>query len=142
MFRSCLLGLLAGAVITTAAACGADSTTAPKVEPPSTTEVWSSTLTVGASRFYSFSVPLEGTVSVQMKTLTQNGAATSESITIGLGGPRGTDCSVSGSVVASGSDAVLLSGTQTAGTYCVRIWDNAQLTKTTAFSVNITHPKQ
>lgn len=142
MFRSCLLGLLAGAVITTAAACGADSSTAPTVEPPSTTEVWSGTLTVGASKFYSFSVPLSGTVSVQMKTLTQNGAATSESITIGLGAPRASDCSVSGSVAASGSDAVLLSGVQAAGIYCIRIWDNAQLTKTTAFSVNINHPKQ
>lgn len=142
MFRSCLLGLLAGAVITTAAACGADSSTAPKVEPLSTTEVWSGTLAVGASKFYSFSVPLDGTVSVQMKSLTQNGAATSELITIGLGGPRGTDCAVSGSVAASGSDAVLLSGVQTAGVYCIRIWDNAQLTTAAAFSVNINHPKQ
>jgi len=142
MFRACLLGLLAGVVISTTAACGSNSSTAPTVEPASTTEVWSGTLAVGASKFYSFSVPLEGTVSVQMKTLTQGGAATSESITIGLGGPRGTDCSVSGSVIASGSDAVLLSGTQAAGVYCIRIWDNAQLTKAAAFSVNINHPKQ
>ncbi|MBW8868678.1 MAG: hypothetical protein JF610_15365 [Acidobacteria bacterium] len=141
MFRTCLLGLLGGAVITTAAACGSNST-APTVEPASTTETWSSTLTVGASKFYSFTVPLEGTVSVVMKTFTQNGAASTEQVTIGLGSPHGTDCSVAGSVVASASDSVLLSGSQTRGVYCIRIWDNAQLSKTAAFSVNITHPKQ
>jgi hypothetical protein len=141
MFRACLVGLLAGVAITAAAGCGSN-TTAPTVEPASTTEVWSSTLTVGATKFYSFTVPLEGTVSVVMKSLTQNGAASSEQLTVGLGAPRGTDCAVSGSVVAGASETVLLSGTQTAGVYCVRIWDNAQLTKTAAFSVNINHPKQ
>ena len=142
MFRSCLLGLLAGVVVVTTSACGSKSSTAPTVEPASTTEVWSSTLAVGASKFYSFSVPLAGTVSVQLKTLTQNGAPTAEMVTIGLGGPRATDCSVSGSVVASGADTVLLSGVQPTGIYCIRIWDNAQLTKPVAFSVNINHPKQ
>jgi hypothetical protein len=141
MFRACLLGLLAGAAMTAAAGCGSEST-APTVEPASTTEVWSGTLTVGATKFYSFTVPLEGTVSVVMKTLTQNGAASAEQVTLGLGSPRGTDCAVAGSVVASASDTVLLSGTQTAGVYCVRMWDNAQLTKAAAFSVNINHPKQ
>lgn len=142
MFRSCLLGLLAGAVVATTSACGSKSSTAPTVEPASTTEVWSSTLAVGASKFYSFSVPLPGTVSVQLKTLTQNGAATAESVTVGLGGPRATDCLVSGAVVASGADTVLLSGVQPTGVYCIRIWDNAQLSKPVAFSVNIIHPKQ
>jgi hypothetical protein len=142
MFRSCLLGLLGGVVITTAAACKSDSTTPPTVEPASTTEIWSSTLAVGASKFYSFSVPLEGTVSVQLKTLTQDGVATAELVTLGLGAPRGTDCAAGGSIAATGSDATLLSGTQAAGIYCVRIWDNAQLSKAAAFSVTINHPKQ
>lgn len=142
MFRACLLGLLAGVVITTTTACGSNSSTAPTVEPASTTEVWSSTLAVGGAKFYSFAVPLEGTVSVQMKTLTQNGVASTEQVTIGLGGPRGTDCAVSGSVVAGASDTVLLSGSQTAGTYCIRVWDNLQLSKAAAFSVTIVHPKQ
>jgi hypothetical protein len=142
MFRACLLGLLACAVVTTAAGCKSNSTTPPAVEPASTTEVWSSTLAVGASKFYSFSVPLEGTVSVQLKTLTQNGVATAELVTMGLGAPRGTDCAVGGSIAATGSDATLLSGVQPAGVYCIRIWDNAQLSKTAAFSVTINHPKQ
>ncbi|TAK12869.1 MAG: hypothetical protein EPO35_10925 [Acidobacteria bacterium] len=140
MFRSCLLGLLGGVLATSA--CGSNTTTSPTVEPASTSEVWSSTLTVGASKFYSFTVPLAGTVSVQMKQLTQNGAATTEQVTLGLGSPRGIDCAVSGSVVAGASDSVLLSGQQTSGVYCIRIWDNSQLSKTTAFSVTINHPKQ
>lgn len=142
MFRSCLLGLLAGAVITTAAGCKSDSTTPPTVEPASTSEVWSSTLAVGASKFFSFTVPLEGTVSVQLKTLTQDGVATAELVTLGLGSPRATDCAASGSIAATGSDATLLAGVQPAGVYCIRIWDNAQLSKTAAFSVTINHPKQ
>ena len=142
MFRACLLGLLGGVVITATSACGSNVSTAPKVEPASTTEVWSGALTLGASRFYSFNVPLEGTVSVLLKSLTENGAASTDQVTIGLGAPRGTDCAVSGSVVAGASDTVLLSGSQTAGVYCIRIWDNAQLTTTAAFSVNINHPKQ
>lgn len=141
MFRACLLGLLGGVVITTASACGSN-TTAPTVEPASTSEVWSGTLTVGASKFYSFNVPLDGSVSVVMSALTQNGAPSAEQVTIGLGAPRGTDCSVSGSVVASASDTVILSGQQTRGIYCIRIWDNAQLSNTAAFSVTINHPKQ
>ncbi len=141
MFRACLLGLLGGVVIT-ASACGSNVSTSPTVEPASTTEVWSSTLAVGAARFYSFTVPLAGTVSVQMKSLTQAGVTSTEQITLGLGAPRGTDCGVAGSVVASASDTVLLSGPQKAGVYCVRIWDNAQLSKTASFSVNINHPKQ
>jgi hypothetical protein len=141
MFRACLLGLLAGVATMAAAGCGSNST-APTVEPASTTEVWSSTITVGATKFYSFSVPLEGTVSVVMKSLTQNGAASTEQLTLGLGSPRGTDCAVAGSVVARASDTVLLSGSQAAGVYCVRIWDNAQLTNAASFSVNINHPKQ
>jgi hypothetical protein len=142
MFRACLLGLLGGVVITATSACGSNASTAPKVEPPSTTEVWSSTLTLGATRFYSFNVPLEGNVTVVLSTLTENGVASSEQVTVGLGSPRGTDCSVGGSVVAGASDAAILSGSQTAGIYCIRVWDNAQLTNTAAFSVNITHPKQ
>lgn len=142
MFRACLLGLLGGVVITATSACGSNVSTAPKVEPASTTEVWSSTLALGATKFYSFNVPLEGTVSVVMKSLTENGVASAEQVTIGLGAPRGTDCSVSGSVVAGASDTVLLSGSQAAGVYCLRIWDNAQLTNAAAFSVNINHPKQ
>jgi hypothetical protein len=142
MFRSCLLGLLAGAVIVTAAGCKSNSTTPTAVEPPSMTEVWSSTLPVGGSKFYSFSVPQAGVVSVQLKSLTQDGVPTAELVTMGLGGPRATDCSVAGSIAATGSDATLLSGTQIAGVYCIRIWDNAQLSKAAAFSVTITHPKQ
>ena len=142
MFRACLSGLLAGAVITTAAGCKSNSTTPTVVEPVSTTEIWSSTLAVGASRFFSFNVPLDGTVSVQLKTLTQDGAATAELVTLGLGAPRQTDCSVSGSIAATGSDATLLAGVQTRGVYCIRVWDNAQLSKAAAFSVTITHPKQ
>jgi hypothetical protein len=142
MFRACLLGLLGGVVLTATSACGSNTSTAPKVEPASTTEAWSSTLTLGATRYYSFNVPLDGNVSVVLNSLTENGAPTAEQVTIGLGAPRGTDCSVAGSVVAGASDAVLLSGSQTAGVYCIRIWDNAQLTTTAAFSVNITHPKQ
>jgi hypothetical protein len=137
MFRAALLGL----VIVTAA-CGSSSTTAPKVEPPSTTEVWTGSLTLGASRFYSFNVPLTGTVSVQLTSLTQNGAASTEELTIGLGGPRATECVVSGSVVAKASDTLILTGEQTPGTYCVKVWDNAQLSTTAAFSININHPKQ
>jgi len=141
MFRACLLGLVGGVVITTAAACGSNSTS-PTLEPASTTEVWSSTLAVGGSRFYSFNVPLGGTVSVVFKTLTQDGAASAEQLTLGIGSPRSTDCAVSTSVVSGATDAPLLSAVQVPGVYCFRIWDNAQLTKTAAFSVNINHPKQ
>lgn len=140
MFRACCLSLLGGVIF--ASACGSNTSTSPTVEPPSTTEVWSGSLTVGASRYYSFNVPLTGNVSVQLTQLTQGGANTSEQVTIGLGAPRGTDCSVSGQVVAGASDTPILTGQQSAGIYCIRIWDDSQLTNTATFSVNINHPKQ
>lgn len=139
MFRTCLLGLVAGVVLT--AGCRSSSTS-PSIEPASTTEVWSNTLTVGATRFYSFNVPLTGNVSVKLASLTQNGVATSEQVTVGLGRPTATDCVLAGQVVAGASDAALLTGSQTHGIYCIRIWDDSQLSTTTAFSVTITHPKQ
>lgn len=139
MFRACLLSLLGGVIFTSA--CGSN-TTSPTVEPPSTTEVWTGSLTVGASKYFSFNVPLAGNVSVQLTNLTQGGAATAEQVTIGLGAPRGTDCSVSGQVVAGASDASILTGQQSAGIYCIRLWDDSQLSNTVSFSVNINHPKQ
>jgi len=142
MFRSCLSGLLGCVVIVIASGCNPNTTAPTPGEPPSMTEVWSSTLAIGATKFYSFTVPLNGTVSVQLKSLTQDGAASAELVTLGLGQPRATDCAVGGSIAAAAADAVLLSGLQEPGVYCLRIWDNAQLSKPASFSVTINHPKQ
>jgi hypothetical protein len=139
MFRTCLLGLVGGVLLTSA--CRSTST-APAIEPASTSEVWSNTLTVGASRFYSFNVPLSGNVSVRLTELKQGGVATDEQVTLGLGTPTATDCALAGQFVAGASETAILTGPQPRGIYCIRIWDDSQLSTTTTFSVNITHPKQ
>ena len=120
--------------------CGSDSALPTTPEPASMTQVFTGTLAQNGSAFYSFTTTQTGTISFQLTKVQRNSANTGENLTIGIGGPRGTDCTVTTSVVAAASDAMLLLASQTAGTYCVRVWDQAVLAAPVQFSVNINRP--
>jgi hypothetical protein len=126
------------------AACGNndDNTTAPTAPAGPQTEVFTGTLTVGGSSFYSFTVAASGQVSITLASLVpvRPGPAISAVLDLGVGTPLGTDCSVTNGVPASPALTAQLVNTLTAATYCTRLSDPGTLTAPVNFSVRIVHP--
>jgi hypothetical protein len=123
-------------------ACGNDSssTTAPTTTSPST-EVFSGTLAVQGSSFYSFTVVTSGTVSVTLASLvaTPPGPALKSVVGLGVGTPLETDCSVTNSVTAAPGLTAQLVSSLTPAVYCVRIYDLGNLPVPVNFSIRIVH---
>ena len=125
------------------AACGNDdssSTTAPTTIGPST-EVFSGTLPVQGSSFYSFTVGTAGQVSITLASLvaTQPGPALNNTLGLGVGTPLGTDCSVTNSVATAPGLTAQLVNSLTPAIYCVRVYDLGNLADPVNFSVRIVH---
>lgn len=140
------IGLCACLAITFVACGNGDSPTSPStpppavINPPSVTEVWENTLAVGATRFYSYSVALNGTVNITLARLTENGADSSAQLNIGWGTPAGTTCAVSSPSLVSAGPEPQVSTTSAPGVYCVRLSDPGNLTAPGAFRILIAHP--
>ena len=98
-------------------------------------------LPVGGSRFYSFTVPQNGVVTLTLLTLTENGEASAALVNLALGVPRATDCQVVESRTIGADAKPALSDSYPAGVYCTRISDVGSLTSNAAFAVNITRPE-
>lgn len=126
------------------ASCGNNdsSTTAPTTPALPSTEVFSGTLPVQGSSFYSFTVGTSGQVSITLASLvtTQPGPALNTVMDLGVGTPLGTDCSVTNSVPAAPGLTAQLVNTLTAATYCARIADLGNLTAPVNFTIRIVHP--
>jgi hypothetical protein len=101
------------------------------------TDTFSSSLTVGGASISSFTVAQAGTITV---TLTSLGVA--GPVGLGIGTPNGTTSCVmtssSASVVPGGTPQI--SATENAGNYCVEIFDPGTLTASTTFSFTVVHP--
>lgn len=135
----CVLAALVGA------ACGNDAPastpTAPTtIAPPSVTEVWEATLAVGATRFYSYTVPTNGTVNITLARLTERGADAATQVNIGTGFPAGTGCSTASTSAYAVSESPAISATQAPGVYCVKVMDSGTLTVPVAFRILIARP--
>ena len=128
-----------------AGACDQTEAPAAPSNPGSTTPVavesFTGTLAVGGSRFYSFTVPQTGNVSLLLHSLIENGAASTAQLTLGLGVPRGTDCTVTDLVGATASGTPQLIAAVAPAIYCVRIADPGNLTAPATFAVNIIRPR-
>lgn len=140
------IGICVGIALALSACGGGNSPTspsptpAPTINPPSVTEVWENTLAIGATRFYSYSVALNGTVNITLASLREGGTDSSAELSIGWGTPTGTGCSVSSpSLVRAGADPQV-STTLAPGVYCVRVSDPGNLTAPAAFRILIAHP--
>lgn len=128
-----------------AAACGKDTpastpTTPTTIAPPTVTEVWEATLAVGATRFYSYSVPQNGTVNITLARLTENGVDAATQVNMGTGFPAGTGCSTSATSAYAVSESPAISATQAPGVYCVKVTDAGTLTVPVAFRILIARP--
>jgi hypothetical protein len=106
-----------------------------------TIETFGGTLPVGGSRFYSFTVPKSGLITLTLVGLKQDGVDTTTQVLLSLGAPRGTDCPAVEARVA-GVDVVPQVVLQPdPGVYCARIADSGQLTGPVEFSINIVRPR-
>lgn len=128
-------------------ACGRDdpptspsTPTPPTINPPSVTEVWENTLAMGATRFYSYSVGLNGTVNITLASLTEGGVDSSAELSLGWGTPSGTGCSTSSPALVRAGTEPQVSTTSAPGIYCVRVSDPGNLTAAAAFRILIAHP--
>lgn len=137
-----LLGLLTLAL--TAAACGGNTTTSPAptiVAPATATETFAGTLAVGGFRFYSFLVPLNGTVNVTLVSVEGTNVVPTVMLGLAIGTPSGTGCATSSSVNAqAGVSTPQITLTESPGRYCAVVHDIGNLTAPAIFTVTIDHP--
>ena len=135
-----LLLILLTLALTTAACSGSDST--PSVTTPAattTTETFTGTVQPNFGvDFHSFTVAQTGTVSV---TLTAAGPPATIFMGLGIGTPSSSTCAViSGdSTIAPAAATAQLSGTVSAGSYCVQVYDVGNETAPVLYSVTVAH---
>ena len=90
--------------------------------------MFSGTLAVGGTRFYSFTAAQAGVTTLMLASLTRDGsgAALSTGVGLGLGVPSGPDCATTASVVTGPALTPEIAETVLPGIYCVRITDSAR----------------
>ena len=122
-------------------ACEASTPTGPS-EVTLTTETFTGSLAVGASRFYSFTVASGGTVSVTLASVTSqaDGATLSGPLEVGVGIPAGSGCRTSVAASVSSGLTAQLQMSASPGVHCVRVSDTVGLSSPIHFSLRFTHP--
>jgi hypothetical protein len=138
--RGLVLGL---ALVCATAACDEVTETPidPSVTAPVVHESFSGSVSLLGSAFYSFTQVRTGRVKVTLLTLVENGAASTTTVGVGVGVPRGTDCIVQNAVNTATGGAPQLTIDLDPSIYCVRVFDTGTLTAPATFSVNITRPQ-
>jgi hypothetical protein len=121
------------------AACGDSTTTSPTPVTGDMTQLFSGTLPVRGSNFYSFTLSQAGTVELTLASVTLDGRGSTLTTAIGLGSgtPNGTDCDITNSVTTSPSLKAQLRTAMGPGIYCVRVADVGNLTTSVNFTVRI-----
>jgi hypothetical protein len=124
---------------------GPASTTPSPTSPasPAYTQIFTGTLSLLGSRFYSFSIAVEGTVNVTLVEVGGVGVDPTVTLEMGVGQPAGVTCNAGRtSVQASGEEGFvnMVSNIQPPGTYCVILADPGNLTAPATFRVSIEHP--
>jgi hypothetical protein len=129
------------ALTATMAACtGSNSPTATVATPtaPTSTETFPGTVQVGGVSFSPFNVSQAGTVTV---TLTAAGPPSTIWMGLGIGTPSATTCAViqADSTITQAGATAQLSGTLTAGSYCVQVYDIGNQVAPVTYSVTVAH---
>ena len=107
------------------------------------TEVFSSTLPVGGSRFYSFHIAASGTVTATLTDVQGDGVPPSVVVNMGIGTPAGTTCTASATpvqVIGAAGLTTQVTATEQPGTYCVLLSDVGNLFAPAVFTVSLDHP--
>jgi hypothetical protein len=135
-----LSSVLVAIASATFAACASTSVPSPTAPAPATiTDVFSGSIVQLGSAAFPFTVTATGSVQV---SLTAVAPLTTLALGVDIGSWDGTTCAVG---IAKNdhakSGATALSGTATAGTYCVQVSDSGNIPpdSTVTFTVQITH---
>jgi hypothetical protein len=134
-FATFFLPLLAAM---TFAGCGGSNNTAQVPTTPTpvaVTETFSGTLTVNGAQTHRFAVDRAGTVSAQLKTLSDQAAT----VGISLGTWNGAACTIIISNTAAVLNTAVTGTAQSSGQFCVWLNDVGKLTAGVDYSVDVTH---
>lgn len=144
-----MIGATALAVALVTAGC--DSTTAPSsstatttdasVATPTITDVFTGTLEVGSTVFFTFDVIANGTVNATVSSISGAGVPSTVQVRLGLGtiaDDGACTASAFSSSAFAGSTAPVTS-TFAPGTYCVSIADVGNLFRRADFSLSVAH---
>ncbi len=104
-------------------------------------ESFQGVLPMGGVRFYSFTVPQDGLVSLTLLALTRNGEPADVKVNLGIGVPQGTGCTLIDSRTTGPGVTPQLKDFRQAAVYCARVADVEELDADVAFAVNIAYPK-
>ena len=137
--------ILALALAATLCACGDDtavtptSPSIPESSVSSTARVFTGTLGVRDSQYYSFTLPQDSGVFVTLAsvTTTESREAAAIGLAVGLGVPRGTDCVVSVRVVTTAALTPQIREWTAQGVRCVAVSDPGTLGGEVRYAVRI-----
>jgi predicted small lipoprotein YifL len=133
-FATTLVVLLAA---TTLAGCGDDDPIDVPTQPTpvAVTETFTGTLTVNGAVTHRFSVDRAGTVSAQVKTLSEQAAV----LGVSLGTFNGAACQIIISNTAAALNTTVTGTAQTTGNFCVWLNDVGKLAAGVDYSIDVTH---
>jgi hypothetical protein len=136
-------GLIGGLLIClTGSGCRDDAgTPSPIPTEELVVQTFSGTLPVGGSRFFSFTLPRDGSIKLTLLTLQENGVGSEAAVVIGIGVPAGTDCQQIQTATTKPGASPQTQGTFPQGIYCARIADTGLLQSPATFAMNIVHAK-
>lgn len=97
-------------------------------------------MSVGSSRFYSFTVEANGTVNVTFTSISGAGVPATVWMGLGVGVPSGEDCSTTSTINGPPGTTPQFTGTYAPSVYCVKIQDIGNLYAAAQFAVTIAHP--
>jgi hypothetical protein len=129
--------------------CGDESPTSPTdtstsssttAAAPTISEEFTSTVTVGGSKFYSFTTSTYGTINLTLTSVGGNFVPSTVMLGLGIGQPSGTDCVTTTSVNSAAGSSAQVTGTYSAGLYCVKVSDIGNLYAPASFTVTIAYP--
>ena len=135
------LSLFLCVVMTAVGGTGCSTPTPGSPDVGLTIESFTTTLAVGGKRFYSFTIPQGGTVSLTLLSAQVAGQPTDVTFGIGIGVPAGTDCTLNTAAVTGAGTTPQLKASLAAGLYCAAAYDVGNLTAPINFSINIVHPR-
>ena len=116
------------------------SVTAPTAVNVSTF-VFTGTLPVGGSKFYSFTVSNAGTIQAMLASLTVgNAAVPGARVEFAMGIPAGTGCRPLATAMVGAALVPQLVVSLDTGIYCVNLSDTGSLLRDTAFAIRVLHP--
>jgi hypothetical protein len=120
------------------ASCGgSDATPTTPTTPVTVTDVFTGTLAATASMSFPFAITTQGTITA---TLTTFSPQTTITMGFGLGQPVSGVCTlISGAYSEAAKMGYVLSGTITAGSYCVVLYDIGNMQGNNDFVITIVH---